>query len=68
MSFLIPDEIELRENVTASFCHFVYFFRSREDGETWVSAHDGRFLLSLEEAFTVGQMMNAARYRETLNK
>ncbi len=68
VSFLIPDENELRENVTASFCHFVYFFRSREDGEAWVSEHDGTFLLSLEEAFTVGQKMNAARYNETLEK
>ncbi len=68
VSFLIPDENELRENVTASFCHFVYFFRSREDGEAWVSEHDGTFLLSLEEAFTVGKKMNAARYEETLGK
>ena len=68
VSFLIPDEDELRENVTASFCHFVYFFRSREDGEAWVSEHDGTFLLSLEEAFTVGQKMNAARFNETLKK
>jgi alkylmercury lyase len=66
VSFLIPDEDELRENVTASFCHFVYFFRSREDGEAWVSEHEGTFLLSLQEAFTVGQLMNAARFNETL--
>ena len=66
VSFLIPDVNELRENITASFCHYVYFFRSREDGEAWVSEHDGTFLLSLEEAFTVGQKMNAARFNETL--
>jgi len=66
VSFLIPYEDELRENVTASFCHFVYFFRSREDGEAWVSEHEGMFLLSIEEAFTVGQLMNAARFSETL--
>ncbi len=68
VSFLIPDLDELRENITASFCHFVYFFRSREDGESWVSEHDGTFLLSLEEAFTVGKKMNAARFNETLRK
>jgi hypothetical protein len=44
----------------------VYFFRSREDGETWVSEQEGTFLLSLQEAFTVGQLMNAARFSETL--
>lgn len=66
VSFLTPDENDLRENVTANFCHLVFFFRSREYGEAWVSEHDGTFLLSLEEAFTVGQKMNAARYNETL--
>ncbi len=68
VSFLIPDVNELQENITASFCHFVYFFRSREDGEAWVTEHDGTFLLSLEEAFAVGQKMNAARYKDTLGK
>ena len=66
MSFLIPDENELRKNITASFCHLVYFFRSLEDGEAWLSGQDGIFLLSLEEAFRVGQIMNAAMYKETL--
>ncbi len=66
MSFIIPDENEFRENISASFCHFVYFFRSRKDGEAWISRHDGTFLLSLEEAFKVGQLVNAARYKETL--
>ena len=66
MSFIIPDENDLRENITANFCHFVYFFRSFKDGEAWISRHDGTFLLSLEEAFKVGQLVNATRYRETL--
>lgn len=66
MSFIIPDENDLRENITANFCHFVYFFRSFKDGEAWISRHDGTFLLSLEEAFKVGQLVNTARYRETL--
>jgi len=62
VSFLVPDVLELREKVTASFCHYVYFFSSRSDGETWVSRHDGTFLLSLEEAFIVGQKINAERF------
>jgi len=62
VSFLIPDILDLREKLTTSFCHYVYFFSSRSDGETWVSRHDGTFLLSLEEAFIVGQKMNAARF------
>ncbi len=66
MSFIIPDENDLRENITANFCHFVYFFRSFKDGEAWISRHDGTFLLSLEEAFKVGQLVNAARYKGAL--
>jgi len=68
MSFLIPDENELRKDITTSFCQFVYFFRSHEDGEAWISGQDGIFLLSLEEAFRVGQIMNAAMYKETMRQ
>ncbi|GMT41413.1 MAG: alkylmercury (organomercurial) lyase MerB [bacterium] len=67
VSFLIPDEVGLKDNITASFCHFVFFFRSREAGEHWVAEHPGAFLLSLDEAFSVGRKMNAVRYNLTLN-
>jgi hypothetical protein len=50
--------------VTASFCHYVHFFRDREAGARWAAQHPGTFLLSLEEAFAVGKRMNAVRYRE----
>ncbi len=33
LSFLKPNEHELRENVTMNFCHFVHFLRDREAGE-----------------------------------
>jgi len=66
VSFLTPDEKELSENITASFCHYVHFFSSHEAGEQWVSNHEGTFLLSLNDAFTVGKKMNAIRYKQTL--
>ena len=66
VSFLIPDEDELKQDVTTSFCHFVYFFRDRSAGEQWVAEHAGTFLLSIEDAFTVGKKMNAVRYMQTL--
>ncbi len=68
VSFLIPDKTKFQENLTASFCHFVYFFRDREVGKQWVAKHAGTFLLSLAEAFTIGRKMNAARYRDALEK
>jgi alkylmercury lyase len=64
VSFLIPDQAALKRNVTASFCHYVHFFRDREAGARWTAQHPGTFLLSLEEAFAVGKRMNAVRYRE----
>ncbi|MFQ5761346.1 MAG: organomercurial lyase, partial [Acidiferrobacterales bacterium] len=66
VSFLVPEEKQLRENITASFCHFVYFFRSRKDGEAWIAEHDGTFLLSLDDAFMVGKKKNAIRFKDVL--
>ena len=67
VSFLVPDEGELKENITTSFCHYVFFFHSQEAGEHWMAEHPGTFLLSLDEAFAVGKKMNAARYNLILN-
>jgi len=67
VSFLVPDENELIENITTSFCHYVFFFRTRASAEHWITEHPGTFLLSLDEAFTVGRKMNAARYNLTLH-
>lgn len=68
VSFLTPDETELKKNVTTSFCHFVHFFVNRDAGEQWVAEHPGTFLLSLEQAYTVGRKMNTARYCHVLNR
>lgn len=67
VSFLVPDEGEFKENITTSFCHYVFFFHSQEAGEYWVADHPGTFLLSLDEAFSVGKKMNAARYNLALH-
>lgn len=61
MSFLVlgaeKTQFELREN----FCCYVHFFRSRQDGREWVSKHEGTFLISLDEAYQLGQVVNQAR-------
>lgn len=66
VSFLAPEVSELRERATASFCHYVHFFRDRDAGERWIAAHPGTFLLSRDAAFDIGRHVNAARYPETL--
>lgn len=67
VSFLLPDKDELKENITASFCRHVFFFRSRESGTAWIAERPGTFLLSLDEAFAIGKILNAARFNLTLN-
>ncbi|HEC12761.1 MAG TPA: alkylmercury lyase [Acidiferrobacteraceae bacterium] len=66
VSFLIPSDEELNENITANFCHFVYFFSVQEAAETWIDSHPGTFMLSPQEAFSLGKSVNLARYTRTL--
>ncbi len=61
VSFLFP-EGAFDADVIMNFCHFVHFFASEESGARWTAAHKGTFLLSLEEAFTLGQMTNARNF------
>lgn len=63
VSFLKPDIADLKKDITASFCHFVYFFSGQGAGEQWCVEHPGSFLLSLDDAFIVGKAMNTARYQ-----
>lgn len=61
VSFLVPDT-KFGADVIHSFCHFVHFFVSRDAGERWTREHPGTFLLTLEEAFEVGQTVNALNF------
>ena len=67
VSFVTPTVKELQANATASFCHFVYFFKDRQAGETWLENHKEAFLLTLDEAFAVGKKLNAERYNLVLD-
>lgn len=66
LSFLTPDPEKIRTDVTTNFCQYVYFFDSRAVAEQWISEHSGTFILSLEDAFLLGQAVNKARYHSTL--
>lgn len=65
VSFLTPDRTFDR-NVLTNFCHFVHFFSSAEAGRAWTAQHPGTFLLSVEEAFALGQLTNARNFGEAL--
>jgi alkylmercury lyase len=65
VSFLLPDR-GFGADVIQSFCHFIYFFASREAGEAWTTEHEGTFLLSLEDAFELGGLVNELNFPSEL--
>ena len=62
VSFLFPDESAVRHDVISNFCHYVHFFVSSKDAQPWLAQNSGAFVLSLDEAFEVGQRRNRALY------
>jgi alkylmercury lyase len=62
VSFLAPDPSRFKQDVIENFCHYVHFFRSREDGEAWVSRNPGTFLLRLAEAAELARLKNEAQF------
>ena len=65
VSFLLPNR-DFDADVIQSFCHFVHFFASAEAGQDWTAEHPGTFLLSLEEAFELGRLVNALNFPSAL--
>ena len=61
VSFLLPSTA-FDADVIQSFCHFVHFFASRDAGESWTAEHPSTFLLSLEDAFELGRLVNARNF------
>jgi alkylmercury lyase len=69
VSFLLPDALRIEQTAPEamkSFCHLVYFLASPEAGQTWTERHRGTFVLSLEDAFAVAQMLNTHRFGPVL--
>ncbi|MGH8934189.1 MAG: organomercurial lyase [Egibacteraceae bacterium] len=60
MSFLAPTCS--RQDIVTGFCHYVLLFASAQAGEQWTAKHPWTFLLSIEDAFELGGLVNAARY------
>ena len=65
-SFIRPDPSSIRQDVRSSFCQYVHFFDSPSSGERWVGDHGKTLLLSLADAFLLGQMKNQRRYGASL--
>ena len=62
ISFLTPETVKIKESVINHFCHYVNFFESTDAGLKWTKKHPGAFLLSVDNAYTLGRNINAALY------
>ena len=65
VSFLLP-ETNFDADVIQRFCHFVHFFASPDDAEQWTCEHPGTFLLSVDDAYRLGQLTNRAVFGDVL--
>ncbi len=66
VSFVLPDTAAVHADIIASFCRYVHFFRSSDAGRQWVARTTGALLLSLDDAFELGQRRNYAQYMDIL--
>jgi alkylmercury lyase len=65
VSFLLPER-GFDADVLQAFCHFVHFFASPAAGEAWSARHPGTFLLSLDDAFELGRLVNGLNFPDTI--
>ena len=66
VSFLVRERAFDRDVIT-NFCHFVHFFSAEETGRAWTAGHPGTFLLSIADAFWLGQLTNAHNFGDTFD-
>jgi alkylmercury lyase len=71
VSFLLPDELRIEQTAAETmktFCHRVHFLASPAAGQAWTDRHPGTFVLSLEDAFALAQMLNSRRFPSVLQR
>jgi alkylmercury lyase len=66
LSFVEPGESPFGGDVIMKFCHFIHFFSSPESATEWRTRHTNTFLLSLEDAFRLGQLTNRMLFKDAL--
>ncbi len=67
VSFLEPEAAEIIEDVVSNFCHYIYFFSSKEAGEKWVSQNKGTYLLTLDEVQLLSKRKNQVQFAYALS-
>jgi alkylmercury lyase len=66
VSMLTPGSAFDRD-VISSFCHYIHFFSSAESAAAWRAQHQGIFVLSVAEAFELGQLANRMNFPTALD-
>lgn len=59
VSFLLP-KTQFGQNSIASFCQYVHFFASRRSASAWSADRPGTFVLSIQDAYELGRIVNHA--------
>jgi alkylmercury lyase len=62
VSLVVPSAAAAQRDFVTSFCHFVHFFGSREEGQHWIEGRDGAFTLSVHQAYALGRRKNQMLY------
>ena len=68
VSFLLPDAVDLEQDVRGSFCEYVHFFASRDAGDEWTRRNEGTFLLTVSEAFELGRRKHGSQFGDMLKQ
>jgi len=55
ITFIKPSLEKIKEDVTGSFCQYVFFVDSEETGHQWQQQRSDGFLLNLKQGFNLGK-------------
>ncbi len=58
VSLVVPEES--CATIRSNFCNEVHFFASREAASGWLGDHPGALIVSVQEAFEIGRLLNSA--------
>jgi alkylmercury lyase len=64
LSMLLPEVDDCRQDVIASFCHFVHFFKNDEAARKWAATRPGTRIISLDDGLQLGRMKNEWQFGE----
>ena len=65
VSLVVDVAAGCRHNVREDVCNYGHFFASREAAFLWQAAHQEAVILSVEEAYQVGKLVEGARFPDT---